>query len=170
MYLTFFNFFIAAWGVFFFFLILPMPHDRPLAKTMLLVFVMTQTLTPLGAAVLAVGGSSADIIAYLYNGFYLSGPVLYFYIKALRQPNFHFGRRCCWHFAPAIVIPAVFYGLIFRLETDLPVHQIHLLTMLVWFLAYLMASLRLLPSYKEFFQELFAPKENVIWVELNCRP
>jgi len=35
--------------------------------------------------------------------------------------------------------------------------------MLVWFLGYLIASLRLLPGYKGFFEELLAPKENVIW-------
>ena len=163
MYLTFLNFFIAAWGVFFFFLILPMPHGRPQAKAMLLVFVVTQTITPLSSAVLAVGGGSVDIVGYLYNVFYLSGPVFYFYIKLLRRPDFHFGVQCLWHFTPAIVIPVIFYTFMFPIETDFPTHKIHLLTMLVWFLGYLIAALRLLPSYKCLFNELFAPRKDVIW-------
>lgn len=163
MYLTLLNVFIASWGIFFFFLILPTSHDRPLAKAMLLVFVMTQTMTPLGSAILSIGGGSVEVIGYLYNFFYLSGPVFYFYIRSLRQPSFRFDARCLWHFSPAIFIPLIFYTLVLPIETSFPTAKIHLLSMLIWFLGYLIAALRLLPGYKYCFDELFEPKQNTIW-------
>ncbi len=144
MFSQLFSLFIAAWGIFFFVLILYTPHDRPLAKHMLLVFVVTQTLTPIGA-VLSIGeGARPAFMGHLYNLFYLSGPALYFYIKALRQPTFVFGPRNLWHFVPVIAFFS--YSLLFRYQEKVVLDSLHLLIMLTWFLAYLVAALRLLPT------------------------
>lgn len=163
MFSILFNLFIAAWGIFFFVLILSTPHGRPLAKCMLLVFVVTQTMTPLVGGAQLSGEQSRDFIHYIYNLFYLSGPAFYFYIKSLRQPTFHFDLRSLWHFSPVIIIPLLSYTLLFRFEATLPADGIHLLIMLVWFIGYLVAALRLLPSRRWLSRELFVPESDAIW-------
>lgn len=162
------NQFIVAWGIFFFVLILSTPHGRPLAKYMLLTFVIAQMITPLGIFLPQDITSPFSFNAYLYNLFYLSGPAFYFYIKALRSPAFSFKARCLWHFVTVLIIPLFFHGFLFQLEGNwgqggFPAKSTNLLIMVVLFLTYLTASVRLLPGHWWSFQELLAPERDTIW-------
>ena len=158
-----FNLIIIAWGFFFFVLILSAPHGRPLAKYMLLVFIVVQMVTPLGVFIPQQLEGLPAYMTYRGNLFYLSGPAFYFYIKALRSPSFRLKLRHLWCFLPVFIMPNFFRTFLLFFEGRLPVSSLHLLLLVIWFLAFLIAGLRRLPINWWSLDELLAPRNDTIW-------
>lgn len=156
------NLLVIAWGVFFFALVLSAPHKRPLAKYMLLTFIVVQMMVSLSAVLSQHTDPPPVLAVYLTDLFYLSGPAFYFFIMALRSPAFRLKWLHLGHALPVLIIPLVFHSFLSRFEAQFPVKSLHQLIMVSGFLCYLLASLRLLPGWWSF-QELFAPKKDTIW-------
>lgn len=157
------NLLVIAWGIFFFALVLSAPHERPPAKYMLLTFTVVQMMVSLSAVLSQHEDLPPALAVYLTDLFYLSGPAFYFFIKALRRPDFRFKWLHFGHALPVLIIPLVFHAFLFRFAAQFPVKSLYQLIMVSGFLGYLIASLRLLPGEWWSLGELFAPKKDTIW-------
>ena len=167
-YYNVFYLFIITQGFFFFLLILCTPHGRPLAKKLLLTFIVVQMISPF----LNYLSSSSDplylTVRYLGDINYLSGPILYFYICALRSPGFVFGLRQLLHFVPPLMAGICLRLIFMRLPEggellSSDVWTVRNIVLMIWFLGYLLAGLRLLPGNHWSLREWVDRKENTIW-------
>ena len=163
------NLFIITQSLFFFILILAVPHGRPLAKAMLLVFVVSQLATPLASSLSLGSEISQLLINAVHYLIYLAGPSFYFYIKALRSPGFRLSYRQLWHLLPIILILGCAHFLwgdpeqgYLRVPAPLA-PPLYLLSLVIWLLGYLIVGLRLLPGYQWIIKDFFAAKEDAIW-------
>ena len=169
----FFYLFIVSQGFFFFLLILAAPHGRPLAKKLLLAFIIIQIVSPWLNYLSGSSNPLYQAVRFLGDLNYLSGPVLYFYIAALRSPGFRFAWRQILHFVPPLV-----FGLALRIGLELLPQEsglyaeelwtLRTLALVSWFFAYLVASLQLLPGGCWSFREWMVSREDAIWRWLSA--
>lgn len=169
----FFYLFIVSQGFFFFLLILAAPHGRPLAKKLLLAFIIIQIVSPWLNYLSGSSNPLYQAVRFLGDLNYLSGPVLYFYIAALRRPGFRFGWRQILHFVPPLLL-----GLALRIGLELLPQEsglyaeglwtLRTLALVSWFFGYLVASLQLLPGNSWSFREWMVSREDAIWRWLSA--
>lgn len=163
-----FYLFIITQGFFFFLLIVFTSHGRPLAKKLLLAFIAVQMISPFLNYLSLSSDPLYLTVRYLGDVNYLSGPIIYFYIKALRSPGFCFGLQQLAHFIPPL-IAGLCLRFLFMHSLEEPVMKpddiwsVRNLILMTWFLAYLIASLGLLPASHYSLREWVECKENTIW-------
>lgn len=94
------------------------------------------------------------------------GPLIYFYTKALTQPQFQFKRNYAWHFLPALLQTSLYvflslkgygYRRWFWLEVHKPfTYDLEFNITLVSLIFYLVLSLRLVAKYQVWIKEHFS--------------
>ena len=156
---------VAAQGYFLLALMISLPYRPRVAKTLLQIFVAVKSTQMLVLYFLYESILPPEYVSAALNIGLMTGPLLYFYVKAMVSQDFRFHRSSFLHFLPVLAFPAILiansggvYPVAFpNLEPSwpLPLRLYNLLAQ-VWLMAYLLLSMRLLPHYEYFIRGHFS--------------